>query len=58
LSAFRFGDAIVLQFIRVLDIYDEVGGESEEEGAELVDRGYWGKKSTSTVILAACVQLD
>src|ERR1700731_3371633 len=46
LSAFRFGDEIVLQFIRVLDIYDEIGGEPEEEaGAELVDREYWEKKS-------------
>src|SRR5207244_224695 len=39
-------DEVVLQFIRVLDIYDEVGGEPEEEGgAELVDRAYWEKKS-------------
>jgi len=46
LSAFRFDDEVVLQFIRVLDIYDEVGGEpEEEEGAELVDRAYWEKKS-------------
>jgi len=46
LSAFQFGDEVVLQFIRVLDIYDEVSGEpEEEEGAELVDRGYWEKKS-------------
>jgi len=46
LSAFRFSDEIVLQFIRVLDIYDQVGGEQEEEeGAELVDRGYWEKRS-------------
>jgi hypothetical protein len=44
--AFQFGDEVVLQFIRVLDIYDEVSGEpEEEEGAELVDRGYWEKKS-------------
>ncbi len=46
LSAYRFGDEVVLQFIRVLDIYDEVAGEPEEEEAsELVDRGYWEKKS-------------
>ena len=38
LSAFRFGDEVVLQFIRVLDTY-EFGAEPEEEPAELVDRG-------------------
>jgi len=35
----------VLQFTRVLDIY-EFGGEPEdEESAEPVDRGYWEKKA-------------
>lgn len=47
LSAFRLGDEIVLQFTRVLDIY-EFGGEPEdEESAEPVDRGYWEKKANS-----------
>ena len=44
LSAFRIGDEVVLQFIRVLDVYEPAGPESEE-GAEQVDRAYWEKKS-------------
>lgn len=46
LSAFRIGDEVVLQFMRVLDTY-EFGGEPEdEESAEPVDRGYWEKKAS------------
>jgi hypothetical protein len=46
LSAFQFGDEVVLQFVRVLDTY-EFGGEEEEESgpAELVDRAYWEKRT-------------
>jgi hypothetical protein len=44
LSAFRIGDEVVLQFVRVLDVYEPV--EPEDEGdAEQVDRAYWEKKS-------------
>jgi len=45
LSAFRVGDEVVLQFIRVLDTYEFGADPDEEEPAELVDRGYWEKKS-------------
>lgn len=46
LSAFQFGDEVVLQFIRVLDTY-EFGGEEEEENGptELADRPYWEKRA-------------
>jgi hypothetical protein len=44
LSAFRFGDEVVLQFTRVLDTY-ELAAPDEDEGAESVDRGYWERKS-------------
>jgi len=45
LSAFRFEDDVVLQFVRVLDIF-EYGGEPQDgENAEAVDEGYWEKKS-------------
>jgi len=45
LSAFRFGDEVVLHFTRVLDIYESVGAPEGEEEAEAVDRTYWDKKS-------------
>lgn len=45
LSAFQFGDEVVIQFIRVLDTY-EFGGDEEEAGpTELADRPYWEKKA-------------
>lgn len=44
LSAFRFNNEVVLQFIRVLDTY-EFGAEPEDAEGELVDRGYWEKKT-------------
>lgn len=47
LSAFQFGDEVVLQFIRVLDTY-EFGGEEEESEsgpAELTDRVYWDRRA-------------
>lgn len=44
LSAFRIGDEVVLHFTRVLDTY-EFGEDAEDESAELVDPGYWQKKS-------------
>jgi hypothetical protein len=43
LSAFRFGDEVVLQFTRVLDF--EPTGEQEDDEAEQVDRSYWEKKT-------------
>ncbi|MCS3764970.1 hypothetical protein [Bradyrhizobium centrosematis] len=53
LSAFQFGDEIVLQFIRVLDTY-EFGGEEDEEssGSELADRPYWEKRSRPEALAA------
>lgn len=53
LSAFHFGDEVVLQFIRVLDTY-EFGGEEEEESgsAELTDRAYWEKRSRPEALAA------
>ena len=46
LSAFRFGDEVVLHFTRVLDMYEFGAEPDEDEGpAEPVDWGYWEKKS-------------
>jgi hypothetical protein len=46
LSAFQFGDEVILQFIRVLDTYEFGGDEEEESGpTELADRTYWEKRS-------------
>lgn len=45
LSAFRFGDEVVLQFTRVLDTYEFGGDAGDDEGAEPADRTYWEKKS-------------
>ena len=45
LSAFPFGDEVVLQFVRVLDIYEYGGEPQDAEGAEQVDRSYWEKKA-------------
>ena len=45
LSAFRFGDEVVLQFIRVLDTYEFSAEPEEEENAEQVDLAYWQKKN-------------
>jgi hypothetical protein len=47
LSAFQFGDDVVLQFIRVLDTY-EFGADEEDGGtspAELTDRAYWERRA-------------
>ena len=47
LSAFKFGDEVVLQFIRVLDTY-ELGAEPDDEVSEAqVDRAFWEKKATT-----------
>jgi hypothetical protein len=45
LSAFRFGDEVVLHFTRVLDIYEPGGDPEDVENAEPVDRAYWEKKA-------------
>lgn len=50
LNAFRFDDAVVLHFTKVLDVY-EPGDEDEEEAAEQTDRRYWDKRA-STASLA------
>jgi hypothetical protein len=44
LSAFQFGDEVVLQFVRVLDTY-EFGGDEESGPTELTDRTYWEKRA-------------
>jgi len=46
LSAFRFGEEIVLQFTRVLDTYEFSAEPEEEEIAEQVDLAYWQKKAS------------
>lgn len=53
LSAFQFGDEVVLQFIRVLDTY-EFGAEEEEESGptELADRPYWEKRARPEALAA------
>jgi hypothetical protein len=53
LSAFQFGDEVVLQFIRVLDTY-EFGGDEEEEGGptELADRPYWERRARPEALAA------
>lgn len=44
LSAFRIGDEVVLQFVRVLDVPE--APDPEDEGpVEAVDRAYWEKKA-------------
>lgn len=45
LSAFRIGDEVVNQFIRVLDAPEPPNPE-DEEVAEPADRAYWEKKSS------------
>jgi hypothetical protein len=45
LSAFRFGEEVVLHFTRVLDTYESGAAVEEEDEEELVDRAYWEKKS-------------
>lgn len=44
LSAFRIGDEVVLQFVRVLDV-PEPPDPADEEAAEPADRAYWERKS-------------
>ena len=45
LSAFRFGDEVVLHFTRVLDVYSSGTTPEDDVEAEAVDRAYWEKKS-------------
>lgn len=45
LSAFRFGDEVVLHFTRVLDTYEFSAEPEEEESTEQVDLAYWQKKN-------------
>ncbi|WP_210347635.1 hypothetical protein [Bradyrhizobium diazoefficiens] len=53
LSAFQFGDEVVLQFVRVLDTYEFGGDEEEESGAtEQTDRPYWEKRTPAEALSA------
>lgn len=53
LSAFQFGDEVVLQFIRVLDTYEFGGNEEEESGpTELADRPYWERRTRPEALAA------
>ena len=54
LSAFRFGDEIVLQFIRVLDTADfgTGGDEGNEIESSPADRAYWESKSKPLLAIA------
>jgi hypothetical protein len=45
LGAFQVNDEVVLQFIRVLDTYEFGADPDDDEPTELVDRGYWEKRS-------------
>lgn len=45
LSAFKFHDEIVLQFIKVLDTYDFSDPEEDDVSAEPADRAFWEAKS-------------
>jgi hypothetical protein len=44
LNAFRFEEAIVLHFTKVLDIYESF--EDEEDGTDQADRHYWEKRAS------------
>jgi hypothetical protein len=46
LSAFRFGEEVVLHFTRVLDTYEFSAEPEEEQIAEQVDLAYWQKKTS------------
>lgn len=52
LNAFVFGESIVLQFTKVLDVY-ELGGEEEEGTAEQSDRRYWEERAGAASLAIA-----
>lgn len=52
LNAFRLGDAIVLHFTKVLDVYESVE-EAEESGGEQADRRYWEKRANPASLQVA-----
>jgi len=56
LSAFRFGDEVVLQFTRVLDTSDTGEEPDDEDGAEPVDRGYWEKKNKEALAVVEVIK--
>jgi len=56
LSAFQIGDEVILQFIRVLDVYEFGAEPEEEESAEQVDLSYWQHK-TKAESLAAVIAI-
>jgi hypothetical protein len=55
LSAFRVGDEVVLQFIKVLDVPEPAEPE-DEEVAELADRPYWEKKSPDSLAVVDAIK--
>jgi hypothetical protein len=52
LNALKFGDAIFLQFTKVLDVYESVD-EVEDGGGEQADRRYWEKRANPASLEAA-----
>ncbi len=56
LSAFKFEEEIVLQFIRVLDTADFAPDPDDEVPAEPVNRGYWeGKKKPELLAIVDAI---
>jgi len=51
LSAFQFGEEVVLLFTRVLDTYEFSAEPEEEESAEQVDLAYWQQKTTTESLM-------
>jgi len=45
LSAFRFGDEVVLHFTKVLDINESAADPEDAENAEPADRAFWERKA-------------
>jgi hypothetical protein len=52
LNALRFGDAVFLQFTKVLDVYESVD-EVEESGGEQADQHYWERRANPGSLEAA-----
>ncbi len=48
-SAITIGDDVILNFTKVLDIY-EIPEDEEQLAGEVLDRGYWQKKSNEVAI--------
>lgn len=52
LNALKFGEAIFLQFTKVLDVYESVD-EVEDSGGEQADKHYWEKRAHPASLEAA-----